>query len=185
MLPTTHQRMKAEEFWQLPEGPPYFQLIDGELFMSPSPRFRHQQVIGNIFWQVRAHLHEHRDLGDVVISPSDVELGSKDVYEPDIYFVSRERSGIFVEQGAKGAPDLVVEVLSPSTARLDRGPKLRGYAEAGVKEMWLVQLEPAQIEVWSLTDDRESPSRTLVFGDQLETPLIPGLTLDVREIFES
>src|SRR5437762_2722415 len=145
MLSTTHRRMSAEEFRQLPEGPPYFQLINGEL--APSPRYwQHQKIVGNIFAILHEHVRKHQ-LGELVVAPSDVELGPRDVYEPDIYFVAKERVSIFTEQGASGAPDLVIEVLSPSTARLDRGPKRDGYAAAGVKELWFVEPRERKIEI--------------------------------------
>jgi len=93
--------------------------------MSPAPRWQHQQIALNIASAIREHLRSH-PVGKVTIAPSDVELGSTEVYEPDVYFVSNKRAGIFTEQGATGAPDLAIEVLSPSTARLDRVPKREG-----------------------------------------------------------
>ncbi|MDQ6913425.1 MAG: Uma2 family endonuclease, partial [Verrucomicrobiota bacterium] len=183
--PTTHQRMSAKEYRQLPEGPPYFQLIKGELFMSPSPRFWHQQIVGNIFSLIREHLRKHRDIGQVVISPSDVELTSDDIYQPDIYFVAQARvEEVLTEEGAGSAPDLVVEVLSPSTARLDRGPKSEVYGAAGVKEMWMVSARDRKVEIYLLDQGQLKLSRTLGAGESLETPLIPGLKLDVSEVFE-
>jgi len=176
--------MSAAEFRQLSEGPPFFQLIGGELFMSPSPRFWHQEIVGNIFWKIRSHLQEER-VGKVVVAPSDVELTADDVYEPDIYFVSKERLSILTEQGATGAPDLVIEVLSPSTAKLDLGPKREVYAAAGVKEMWLVSPQHRRVDIYLLQETQLTLARSAVEGEALATALIPGLTLDVSEIFES
>ena len=152
--------------------------------MSPSPRFWHQEIVGNIFWKIRAHLQKER-VGKIVIAPSDVELTADDVYEPDIYFVSKERLSILTEQGATGAPDLVIEVLSPSTARLDIGPKREVYAAAGVKEMWLVSPQHRKIDIYLLRDTQLALTRSAVEGESVATALIPGLTRDVREIFET
>jgi Uma2 family endonuclease len=176
--------MSAAEFAQLPEGPPYFQLIGGELFMSPSPRFWHQEIVGNIFAKIHEHLRKH-PVGKVVIAPSDVELSPKDVFEPDIYFISRERLGILTEQGASGAPDLVVEVLSPSTAKLDLGPKREVYERAGVKEMWVVHGREKKIDIHLQQGTQLVLVRTAVPGETIETALIPGLVMQVSEIFES
>jgi Uma2 family endonuclease len=177
--------MSAEEFRHLAEGLPYFQLIKGELFMPPSFRYwLHQKIVLNIASPIREYLRKH-PVGEVVVAPSDVELGPTEVYEPDIYFVAKERIGIFTEQGVTGAPDLVVEVLSPSTAQLDRGPKREGYAVAGVKELWLVEPRQQRIEIYKLRGNDFAHVRTAGVGDTIETPLIPGLTLDVCEIFES
>lgn len=186
MLPTTHRRMSAEEYRQLPEGPPYFQLIGGELFMSPSPRFWHQKLVLNIASLIREHLRRNRGLGEVVISPSDVELSNDDIYQPDIYFVSKaRRDEVLTEQGASGAPDLVIEVLSASTAKLDRGPKTKIYGASGVQEMWVVDGRNQQIDIHLSQSGRLNLSRTVKAGDTIETAVIPGLKLDVREIFES
>jgi Uma2 family endonuclease len=174
--------MSAAEFRELPEGPPYFQLIRGELFMSPSPRYRHQEIVGNIFFALKEHLRRH-PVGKVVIAPSDVELGPKDVYEPDIYFVSQERLGIITEQGVTGGPDLVVEVLSPSTAKLDF-MKREIYAAAGVQEMWQVDERGGKIDIYLLQESHSAPVRSAIASDTIETPLLPGLALNVREIFE-
>src|SRR5439155_5763685 len=118
VLPTTHRQMTASEYKQLPEGPPHFQLVDGELYMSPSPNFFHQEILGNLFALLHSFVRRHR-LGKVIAAPSDVELTARDVYQPDIYFISNDRLEIVTEQGVEGAPDLVVEILSPGTARLD------------------------------------------------------------------
>ncbi len=178
--------MTAEEYRQLPEGPPYFQLILGELFMSPSPRFWHQKIVGNIFSALHEHVRKNKNIGEVVIAPSDVELSAEDVYQPDIYFVSADRlAQVITEQGATGAPDLVVEVLSASTAKLDRGPKSDVYGAAGVKQMWVVDGREKKIEVFRASNGRLARAEMLSAADTLETTLLPGWKLEVREIFES
>lgn len=152
--------------------------------MSPSPRFWHQQIIGNIFAPMREHLRRN-PIGKVTISPSDVELSNADVYQPNIYFIAQERLGILNEQGPGGAPDLVVEVLSPGTAKLDLGPKREVYGASGVKEMWIIDGRQKKIDIYLLEGSELKLPRTVASGEQVATPLIPGLTLDVREIFES
>lgn len=151
--------------------------------MSPSPRYRHQRIVGNIFLALGHHLQKH-PVGEVVISPSDVELSPDDVYEPDIYFISKERLGIITEQGASGGPDLVVEVLSPGTAKLDLA-KREIYAAAGVQEMWLVDERRSKIDIYMLQKAALTPVRTAIPGETIKTSLLPGFALDVREVFES
>src|SRR5688572_12405065 len=128
-LPTTHRRMTAAEYFTLPEGPPYFQVVNGELFMSPSPLLLHQRVSMFLAGVLFDYLRKN-PIGEVIPAPSDVQLGPEDVFQPDIYYVSRERAGILNEQGADGAPDLVIEILSPSTARLDLERKREVYLRA-------------------------------------------------------
>src|ERR1700761_1524574 len=120
--------MTASEFFSLPEGPPYFQLLGGDLYMARSPRRYHQKLIVRLVGILQAYLERH-PIGEIYVAPSDVVFTPDTILNPDIYFVSHERAGILTEQGAEGAPDLVVEVLSPSTAKLDVGRKREVYAE--------------------------------------------------------
>lgn len=183
VLPTTHRRMTADEYFRLPEGPPYFQLIKGELFMSPSPNFYHQEIVGNLFTSLNAFVRKNQ-LGKVIVAPSDVELGQKNVFQPDIYFLGRQSAAILTGQGPKGAPDLVVEVLSPGTAKLDLGPKKSVYAEAGVKELWVIWPEDRVLELYRPAGKTEAPAQVLRAEDRLESPLLPGWSIVISEIFE-
>jgi Uma2 family endonuclease len=182
VLPTTHRRMTAEEYYQLPEGPPYFQLIDGELFMSPSPNFFHQEIIGNIFAAIHRYLRKNR-IGKVIVAPSDVQFDENNIFQPDVFFIRNERLDIVDKHGAKGAPDLVVEVISGSTGRLDLGPKMTIYAEKGVLEYWVVLPLTREIEISRLPDSATAPASKLADGELLATPLLPGFELAVAEIF--
>src|SRR5207248_11540975 len=114
VLPTTQRRMTAEEYYKLPEGPPYFQLIDGELIMSPSPNVYHHEIVGNLFSIIREYLLRN-PIGKVIVAPSDVELDKDNVYQPDVFYIRNERLNIVDKHGPKGAPDIVTEVLSGST----------------------------------------------------------------------
>ena len=174
--------MTASEYFEMPEGPPYFQLVHGELFMSPSPVIRHQKVLGKLHHLISIFSDVH-PMGEIILAPSDVKLGDGDVYQPDLYYVSRARLGILDEQGAKGAPDLVVEILSPSTARLDREMKREVYQRAGGREIWFVNLWYDQIEVHQLSSASGAPSITILkMEDSLATILLPGLKIAVAKI---
>ena len=180
-LPTTHQHMTADEFAALPEGPPYFQLVEGELFFMATPSRLHQEIVGNLFFALKAHLRVNPALGRVYLAPSDVKLDDGNVFEPDIYFVGQERQPILTDEGASGAPDLIVEVLSPSTQRLDRREKRPVYFRAGVREIWFVIPERQAVGVHlSGSDD---PVRTLSVGETLATDLLPGWSVAVAELF--
>lgn len=174
--------MTADEYYALPEGPPYFQLIDGELFMSPSPNFFHQEIVINIASPIREYLRRNR-IGKVVIAPSDVEFDKGNIYQPDVFFIRNERLGIVDKHGAKGAPDLVVEVISGSTGRLDLGPKKMVYAAKGVIEFWAVLPRTSEVEIYRLQDSADSPAKVLHSGDVVTTDILPGFALAVAEIF--
>ena len=183
-LLTTHQRMTAREFAALPEGPPHFQLVEGELFVMASPNRRRQKIVLRAAFRIEEYLRA-RPIGEVYVAPSDVELNEKNVFEPDIYYVSRERSGILTDQGATGAPDLVVEILSPSTARIDLETKRQVYLRAGVRELWFVWPSRAEVAV-HVADGGDGTGSEKVFGrgDQLSTPLLAGWKIAVAELFD-
>lgn len=152
--------------------------------MSPSPNFYHQEIIGNIFFLLRAYLRRN-SIGKVVLAPSDVEFNKNNVFQPDVFFIRTERLGIVDKHGAKGAPDLVVEVISGSTGRLDLGPKRMVYAQTGVLEYWVVLPDSRTVEVYRLPESADQPAQTLAEGVSLTTPLLPGLELPLEEIFAS
>ncbi|MBI5800534.1 MAG: Uma2 family endonuclease [Verrucomicrobia bacterium] len=183
MLTSTSTLITAHDYQEMPEGPPHFQLVEGKLYMTPSPEFYHQSVALNIASLIRYFLREH-PLGKVAIAPSDVQLDFVNVHQPDVYFVSNARLKIISKQGPVGAPDLVVEVLSRSTARLDKGPKLRVYARSGVKELWLVDKEKKEVVVYRFAEDIQEPVATLRGKQKLTTTLLPGLKLSLSEVFE-
>lgn len=150
--------------------------------MSPSPDFFHQDVTGNLFALLRDHV-SRTGAGVVQIAPSDVELDEVNVVQPDVYFVSRARRRIITRQGVTGAPDLVVEVLSPRTAGLDLGAKLKAYARAGVAEAWFVDRAKRRMLVYRFAEDAAKPAAELRAKDTLTTPLLPGFALTVKEVF--
>ena len=182
VLPTTHRFMSASEYYEMPEGPPYFQLIEGELLLSPSPRFFHQRIVINLLVSIENFLRRH-SLGKIMIAPSDVELDTKNVYQPDLYFVSNSRSSLINKQGVKGAPDFVVEAISASTGRLDLGPKKKIFARRGVREFWAVFPESKEVKVWKLAESVDDPVLHLKLGDSLSTEILPGWKIMLEEIF--
>jgi Uma2 family endonuclease len=108
----------VKDYIELPEGPPYYQLIEGELIMSPAPSYSHQRTVGRVFLKL-SRLSEEKGLGEVLISPIDVYLDEKNVFQPDIAVLLKEGKAKVEEKGIFGPPDVVVEILSPSTAYYD------------------------------------------------------------------
>jgi len=173
----------ARDFMELPEGPPYYQLIEGDLYMSPSPAPFHQDIVGNIFYLLRRYLEKHR-VGIVRSAPSDVRLTELNVYEPDVYFVSKSRKSILTKHGVEGAPNLVAEVLSPRTAKLDKGAKRAVYARAGVEELWIVDPEAKRVHVYRLGESADEPVGVYGVRQKFESPLFPGLKIPVAKVFQ-
>jgi Uma2 family endonuclease len=131
----------------LPEGSPY-QLVQGELLMSPSPTYEHQRVVAKLGTWLFQWV-ERLGLGEVIFAPMDVYLSETDVYQPDIVFVAQGRLKLTEEGKIEGAPDMVIEVLSPGTAYYDLRTKKDVYEAAGVREYWIVDPIQKSIEIYS------------------------------------
>lgn len=175
-------RFSYAEYLALPETGPRYQLLDGELIMSPAPSFRHQLVVARILAALLTFV-EARRLGRVVGSPIDVILTDQDVLQPDIAYVSAARTPLIAREGIRGGPDLTVEALSPATAKLDRGPKRLLYARHGVTEYWIVDPDADRIDLYRLQENADAPERSLGAADTLTTPLLPGFSLDLAGVF--
>ena len=127
---------------------------------------------------------ERHPVGRAFVAPFDVFLSDNDVVQPDVFFVANDRLKALQDDGVHGAPDLVIEVLSPSTAQLDKKTKRRVYAQAGVKEMWLVDPLLSQIQRYDFASDTAKPVALIEENETFSTPLLPGLTISATEIFK-
>src|SRR3989442_3860861 len=148
---TGRSGLTYEDYCGLPDDGLRYEIIDGMLFAEPSPRRAHQKAVGNLFAILHAHVRAH-DLGEVYVAPFDVILDPRTVVVPDLVFAARDRLDIVAERGVEGAPDLLVEVLSPGTARRDRVRKLNAYARHGVRHYWLVDPEAKTVEAFELVE---------------------------------
>jgi Uma2 family endonuclease len=131
------QRLTHADFMRLAPEDQKAELIEGELMVMPPPFFVHERLQGFLF-AVLTLFAGRFGLGQVLGSRTAVFISDTDTYEPDILFVAKARQHIISERKLLEAPDLVVAILSASTARYDRGPKLAGYSAAGVRELWLI-----------------------------------------------
>ena len=178
---TTRVRFTYEDYLNTPEDKRY-ELLDGELIMVSSPSIPHQNTVRelalNVGWFVKRH-----DMGVIFFAPTDVILSDTDVVQPDLLFVSRERAHIIASNAIYGAPDLVVEILSPSTARRDLTFKRRLYAKHGVKEYWQVNIDERRVTVLSLGNGDYEVAAVYGSGDTLASPVLPGFALVIDEIF--
>jgi len=175
--------LTVEDYRLLPEAGPRYQLIEGELHMSPAPNWYHQVISVNIEFMLLKYL-EANPIGKLLHAPFDVFLTEHDAYQPDVIFVSNENAGIFTNAGAEGAPDFVVEILSPSTAHLDKRAKRLVYARTGVKEMWLVDPDAKLISIYHLQADAERPVATHGENDTFASVHFPGLSIRGAEVFK-
>lgn len=174
-------KLTVQDYMATPEDKRY-QLLDGRITVSPSPSVAHQRVLGNLVRSFSAML-AGRDLGQVWAAPLDVVLSEHDVVQPDISFVSRQRSDIVAGGYVQGAPDLIVEVLDEGTLEHDRGYKSQLYGRHGVREYWMVDPEAETVDVLG---EGEAGLVTLSsFGNtgEILTPLMEGVALDLTGFF--
>ena len=183
--PATRIKLTYEDYRNAPESERQrYELSEGELIMVPSPNVYHQRILGNLGFLLREFVKEH-GLGYVYFAPLDVVFSEDTVLQPDILFISKERAESIAEEGIRGAPDLVVEILSKATAKRDRTYKKALYARYGVKEYWLVDPAIKTIEVLELHEHGFERIALHLSQEKtrLESPLLAGLCIDVAEVF--
>ncbi|HRQ39700.1 MAG TPA: Uma2 family endonuclease [Chloroflexota bacterium] len=169
--------MTAEEFFAFSPDDEKAELINGVYVVSPPPLDSHEKIQGFLYALIREFAERH-DLGEVRGSRTAVRLADNQVFEPDILFVAQERETIIQERGIFGAPDLVVEILSVSTARYDRGDKFMAYQSAGIQELWLIDpYGPAGTEFFQRQGNRLQPIMPDADGWLLSLAL-PGFRLN-------
>jgi len=150
--------------------------------MSPAPFLLHQSIVGAIYRALHQYVSNHR-LGWVFIAPTDVVLSDLNVLQPDILFVSNQKKAILTRENIRGAPDLAVEVLSPSTSGRDLQIKRKLYAQFGISEYWIVDPDRKNIEVLKWSEEGYTTHQLCTVGNTLTSTLLDGLELNLSEIF--
>jgi Uma2 family endonuclease len=174
-------RFTYHDYVQLPEDNRY-EILDGELFVVPAPNTRHQRISKRLEIALIRQVEE-KGLGEILHAPYDVILSEENVAQPDIILIRKERCAIIGELNIHGAPDLVVEILSPGTRTKDLEIKRKIYAAYGVQEYWIVDPEAATVEVLALTDSGYMNAGIYDASQCLSSPLLPELNLPLSEIF--
>ena len=175
-------RFLATDIWDAPDDGKIYEVIEGELFMSPPPLWWHQRGLGKLYLFVGTHVYSHH-LGEVVTAPIGVVLDEENGLEPDLVYVSRERAHIISRRGVEGAPDLVVEVLSPGTQARDRGIKMRRYAASGVPHYWIVDPVAQTLEAYRLGPTGYELTGTYGPGAIFRPELFSGLEIPIDALW--
>ena len=171
------KQMTLDEFLTLPESVMPTEYIDNEVIMSPAPPPRHQVVLRLLVF----HVNSLASGGELIFAPADVLLGNH-ILQPDLFWIRADGDCVIQKNLWQGAPDLVVEVLSPSTARFDRGRKYEIYEAAGVREYWLVDPDAEFVEVY-VRDGQKFARLGLYDSDDTFTSSLLG-AVTVRPMFE-
>lgn len=181
MSATQIEVFTVADYRAMPEDGKRYQLVEGEFFVSPSPKTFHQVVQRNLLRILDTYLLEH-PVGTVLGAPCDVYLDDLNVYQPDVFFIAGKNANRIHDDGIHGAPDLVIEILSPSTAGLDR--RKRGhFATAGTVEFWQIDTALRQIQRFVFAENAAKPVALIDEPETFTSPLFPGLTLATTDIF--
>jgi Uma2 family endonuclease len=182
--PVSPVQFTYEDFLLFPDDGKRHELIEGDHHMSPAPKITHQEISGNLFTCIKEFLRRTH-LGRVFSAPTDVVFSDIDVVEPDLVYVSAARAAIITEDNIQGAPDLVVEILSPSSRKTDEIVKRKLYERYGVAEYWIVDPELETVKVYRFVEGRYARVAELTreTGATLASPHFPGLTIPLHEIF--
>jgi Uma2 family endonuclease len=175
-------RFPAEDIFDAPDDDKRYEVIDGELYVSKAPDWQHQEALMVLTGYLWNYIRPRR-LGRLVQSPVGVILSEEDGVQPDLVYISREREHIIQRRGVYGAPDLLVEVLSPGTKARDRGVKMRRYAASGVPLYWLVDPESETLEAYRLVGAGYEQIGIFGRGTTFRPELFPGLEIPIDDLW--
>ncbi len=180
MVTETAVRLTYEDYANMPDDERY-ELINGELIMAAAPNELHQRLITGLirYFIIAADL----GLGRAYVAPFDVVLSDYDVVQPDLLFVLKENAHIITRANIQGAPDLVVEILSPSTSRRDWNEKRDLYAKYGVGELWIADPDERVVWVMALRDGEYEVVGKYGDTQTFISPTLAGVAIDLREVF--
>ena len=169
------------EYLAMPEGAPYYEFINGIAHFMPSPTFLHQRILARLFRRMDTFVEEH-NLGITLFAPLDVYLSDEEYYQPDMLFVSNERKSI-IQERIHGAPDLVVEVLSPSNGYKDLSHKKRMYEAFDVREYWILDPLEKSVEVLFNTENGFQIASKAYTRGMVKSQILSGFAVDVEQLF--
>jgi Uma2 family endonuclease len=175
-------RFKADDIWDTPDDGKRYEVIDGALIVSPTPRVPHQRAVLRLATALSNHVRA-QGLGEVFVAPTAVILDDENALEPDVVFVSRDRIDIVTERAIEGAPDLVVEVLSDSSRAGDRGLKQRLYARMGIPHYWLIDPRARTLEALGLVETEYRQLGTYSVDQRFRPELFPGLEIPIDDLW--
>lgn len=182
MVARADVRFLASDIWDTPDDGKRYEVIDGRLFVTPPPSWGHQFGVSQLLIRIGPFVRDH-NLGVVVPAPMGVVLDDENGVQPDLLFISKERLDIISERGVEGAPDLVVEILSPRTRSRDLGIKMRRYAAAGVPHYWIVDPRNRTLSAYRLGERGYGRPDVYGPGSVFRPELFPGLEIPIDDLF--
>ena len=182
-MKTVRPRVSYADLQQAPEDGRRYELYEGEAFVVPAPLPRHQRVVLELVRRLDRYAEQSG--GEVLVSPIDIVFSEFDVLQPDVvFFQAARRHLVKADEAIRIAPDLVVEVISSSTATTDRGKKMQMYARYGVAEYWIVDPRAREVELYQLTDQGLELMRIVRAPDALQSVALRQLEIPTNELFD-
>lgn len=185
MLETSSRKLTYDDFMSFPDDGQRHELIDGVHYVTPSPATTHQRVSRDLLVAL-ANFLRGCGIGEVFAAPFDVVLGLHDIVEPDLLVVLSNQAEIVTDKHVRGAPAIVVEILSPGTGRRDEGIKRKLYDRVGIGEYWLVNPQQGSVAIYRRDADdilTRQPVLEATHDDVLASPLLPDFSLSLRDLF--
>ena len=171
-----------QDYLELPDDRNRYEILEGELVMTPSPITVHQRVSRKIEAQLD-HFVEENKLGEVFYAPCDTILSEDNIVQPDLLFISNDNKKVITEKNIQGAPDLLIEILSPNTAYHDLIEKKGIYQNFGVKEYWIVDPKRRWIEVYVLQEGKYHLFQRVEKSGTVQSKILEGLEIPLARIF--
>lgn len=178
----TSSEFRAMDFTEQEEREFIFELINGEIVARNYPTATHQLTLGELYLLIVQHVKANK-LGTVVLAPFGIVLDNFNDVQPDLSVVLTVNQHIITEEGIYGAPDLVLEIISPSSIKTDRKTKFSLYEEMGIAEYWLVDTKNQSIEVYQLRETGYTMHAFAAETGLVDSLVLPGLTVDVGAVF--
>jgi Uma2 family endonuclease len=185
MASTTAQeiiRLTYDDYAKLPNDGLRYEIIEGELFMSPAPKPKHERVQMNLYDHLKRHIFRH-NLGELFVAPQDVVLEEHTVVQPDLFFISQKRLHVVTDVNTQGPPDIVIEVESDHDQRADWVKKRDAYARYGVKELWHVRPAPRTVDIYRRVGRNLDQVERVLANGKLTSPLLPRLSIPLKKIW--
>jgi len=152
--------------------------------MSPSPLIIHQLILGEFYDALKTYVKQQENQGLIVLPPMDIRLDANNIYQPDLIYIAKDRIAEIVKDRIEGAPDLVLEILSPSTAYYDLRQKKNIYEKYGVKEYIVVDPTEQSAELYVLKDGIYQMHQKTQNNEQLSSVLLQGFSIDLSKLFQ-
>jgi Uma2 family endonuclease len=171
-----------DDYCLLPNDRNRYEILDGELSVTPAPATKHQTALGNLYRFLANHIVAN-PLGKLFIAPTDLILAPTTIVQPDLIFIGNDRLHIITERAIEGPATLVIEILSPTTHRTDRGTKAQLYAKHQVPQYWLVDPDQRTFEAYELVIDRYDLTASASGAEVFAPSLFPGLSIRLADLW--